>query len=108
MEVFVDNNLRLFHLACELVNEDLWDVITLALGARLEELNLELGIPVEPFKELFNFKVLVKDFILRVFVLLKVHATRLLHIFVGRWPVTPKFVSFYIDIHHTITLSVIR
>ena len=70
MEVSVDDDLRLFHLVGQLVNEDRWDVTILALGALLEEVDLEPGIPVERIEELFDFDFLVKDFILRVIVLL--------------------------------------
>ena len=70
MEVSVDNDLRLFHLVGQLVNEDRWDVTILALGALLEEIDLEPWVPVECIEELFNFNFLVKDFILRVLVLL--------------------------------------
>ena len=70
MEVPVDNDLRLFHLVGQLVNEDCWDVTILALGALLEEIDLEPWVPVERIEELFNFNFLVKDFILRVLVLL--------------------------------------
>ena len=70
MEVPVDNDLRLFHLVGQLVNEDRWDVTILALGALLEEIDLEPWVPVECIEELFNFNFLVKDFILRVLVLL--------------------------------------
>ena len=70
MEVPVDDDLRLFHLVGQLVNEDRWDVTILALGALLEEVDLEPGIPVERIEKLFDFNFLVKDFILRVIVLL--------------------------------------
>ena len=70
MEVPVDNDLRLFHLVGQLVNEDCWDVTILAFGALLEEVDLEPGVPVERIEKLFDFNFLVKDFILRVIVLL--------------------------------------
>ena len=70
MEVSVDDDLRLFHLVGQLVNEDRWDVAILALGALLEEIDLEPWVPVECIEELFDFNFLVKDFILRVLVLL--------------------------------------